>query len=124
MSRRRRPRGPGPRSRELKLPSERSRGERSADILLNVVIHTMLHDGKMLTAAARQSAKRAFRRLGARSARSEELLDRLDAMVNQSERPALGTGELGRRIDAEPLVDRCRDLGSRDRPVLGCVAGL
>ena len=42
---------------------------------------------------------------------SKEFLDRLDAVVDQPERPALGAGKLGRRVDPQPVVDRRGDLG-------------
>ena len=35
----------------------------------------------------------------------EELLDGLDAMIDQTDRPALRTGQLGRQVDPEPLID-------------------
>ena len=50
--------------------------------------------------------------------------NRLDAVVDEADRPALGTGELGREVDPEALVDGRGDLGGGDGAVLGGVADL
>src|SRR5262249_52237172 len=58
------------------------------------------------------------------STNSEEFLDRFDAVVDESEGPALGPGQLSGGVDAEGVVRGRGDLGGGDGPVLWGVADL